>query len=108
MQIDCAGGGQSSAHHSQHRGVRWCCPFHFWQRMLIANTSVVTVTLAHATCMARAVVERELSSLPYPNLQIIIGQVKSLTPAERTLALKGGQSINYDRLCLCTGASPKV
>ncbi len=53
-------------------------------------------------------VERELSSLPYANLHIIIGHVTSLCVARKTLAMDDGQTIPYDRLCICTGATPKV
>ncbi|XP_063073962.1 pyridine nucleotide-disulfide oxidoreductase domain-containing protein 1 [Engraulis encrasicolus] len=44
----------------------------------------------------------------YPNLKVIQSAVKSLKAKEHTLLTEDGQSISYDKLCVCSGAKPKL
>ena len=60
------------------------------------------------TCMHRAVTERELSSLKHPNLDVLIGSASSVDTQVRTISLENGTCLSYDKLCICTGAVPKV
>ena len=53
-------------------------------------------------------VERDLAALPHSNLRVVQGRAVGLDPAARLLRLEDRSSLPYDRLCLCTGATPRV
>ncbi len=55
-----------------------------------------------------AVVERDLSSLPFANLEVLIDEVVAIDTLQKRVHLKNGGECTYDRLCICTGAVPKV
>ena len=55
-----------------------------------------------------AVVERDLAALPHSSLRVVQGRAVGLDPAARELLLEDGSCLPYDRLCLCTGATPRV
>lgn len=55
-----------------------------------------------------AVVERDLSSLPYHNLTVHQGVAASLSTQTQQILLRDGSKLSYDKLCICTGAIPKV
>lgn len=55
-----------------------------------------------------AVVERDLSSLPYNNLTVHQGVAASLSIQTQQVLLRDGRHLSYDKLCICTGAIPKV
>lgn len=55
-----------------------------------------------------AVVERDVSSLAYPNLTVHQGAAASLSAQTHQLLLHDGSKLSYDKLCICTGAIPKV
>ncbi|KAL2102529.1 hypothetical protein ACEWY4_001697 [Coilia grayii] len=44
----------------------------------------------------------------YPNLKVIQSAVKSLQAKEHTLLTEDGHSFNYEKLCVCSGAKPKL
>lgn len=52
--------------------------------------------------------ERDLSRFKYPNLAIIIGHAKDIDIPSKTVFLQDGRQRSYDKLCICTGAVPKV
>lgn len=53
--------------------------------------------------------EREASFLnEFPNLKIIQDVVKEVEPGSKTVVLESGHKIGYEKLCLCTGARPKL
>lgn len=52
--------------------------------------------------------ERDLSSLQYPNLEVIIGNATAVDVTAATVRLQDGSCRSYDKLCICTGAVPKV
>jgi len=54
------------------------------------------------------VVERDLGSLPQRNLSVVRARAASLDTEARELLLQGGARLPFDRLCLCTGATPRV
>ncbi|EIE20879.1 FAD/NAD(P)-binding domain-containing protein [Coccomyxa subellipsoidea C-169] len=54
-----------------------------------------------------AVVERDLSSLPFANLEVLIDEVAAIDTLQKRVHLKNGGECTYDRLCICTGAVPK-
>ncbi|KAL3152549.1 hypothetical protein ABBQ32_001576 [Trebouxia sp. C0010 RCD-2024] len=55
-----------------------------------------------------AVVERDLSSLPYNNLTVHQGVAASLSIQTQQVLLRDGRHLSYDKLCICTGAIPKA
>ena len=55
-----------------------------------------------------AVVNKDLGSLPFTNLKTLQATVTSLDVNRRQLQLADGGSVAFDKLCICTGASPKV
>ena len=59
-------------------------------------------------CMHRAVTEKELSSLKDPNLEVLIGSAGSVDTQSKIIFLENGTCVSYDKLCICTGAVPKV
>ena len=52
--------------------------------------------------------EKELDSLPFANVKTIRAQATGLDAAGQKVSLSDGQQIHFDKLCICTGASPKV
>ena len=58
--------------------------------------------------MHRAVTEKELSSLKDPNLEVLIGSAGSVDTQSKIIFLENGTCVSYDKLCICTGAVPKV
>jgi NADH dehydrogenase FAD-containing subunit len=54
------------------------------------------------------VVEWDLSALPCDNLEIITGRVDSIWEDAKVVQLADGSRIDYDKLCVCTGAKPQV
>eukprot|EP01026_Neomeris_dumetosa_P019331 TRINITY_DN17796_c0_g2_i5.p1 TRINITY_DN17796_c0_g2~~TRINITY_DN17796_c0_g2_i5.p1 ORF type:complete len:506 (+),score=83.99 TRINITY_DN17796_c0_g2_i5:87-1604(+) len=54
------------------------------------------------------VVERDLTSMPYPNLKVINARVQTIDVENKTVVLQDGSSVAYDKLCLATGARPKL
>ncbi|CAG2107785.1 unnamed protein product [Medioppia subpectinata] len=44
----------------------------------------------------------------YDNIAIICDQVMSLSASAHSLSLKSGQTVRYDKLCVCLGAKPKM
>ena len=55
-----------------------------------------------------AVVDRDLLSLPYPNLTVHQGAAACLSAQTHQILLQDGSQLSYDKLCICTGAIPKV
>ncbi len=53
-------------------------------------------------------VERDLGSLPQRNLSVVRARAAGLDTEARELLLQGGDRLPFDRLCLCTGATPRV
>ncbi|XP_030642426.1 pyridine nucleotide-disulfide oxidoreductase domain-containing protein 1 isoform X2 [Chanos chanos] len=56
-------------------------------------------------------VEEQPSSVledKYPNLRVLLSAVKSLQTKEHSLQTEGGQTVQYEKLCLCSGARPKL
>ena len=54
------------------------------------------------------VVERNINELGCPNLRVVLGHASALHIADKAIALKDGRRISYGKLCICTGACPKV
>ena len=44
----------------------------------------------------------------HPNLSCFIGIVSALDRLTKTVVLSDGRIINYDRICICTGAIPRT
>ena len=64
-------------------------------------------------CRARrswvfAVREQHVDSLQQDNLTVLQATAEQLDPDRRQLHLSDGSSLQYDKLCLCCGATPKV
>jgi NADH dehydrogenase FAD-containing subunit len=55
-----------------------------------------------------AVTEKELSSLKHPNLEVLSGSANAANTHIKTVSLENGTCLSYDKLCICTGAVPKV
>eukprot|EP01024_Parvocaulis_polyphysoides_P057179 TRINITY_DN6072_c2_g1_i2.p1 TRINITY_DN6072_c2_g1~~TRINITY_DN6072_c2_g1_i2.p1 ORF type:complete len:495 (-),score=102.85 TRINITY_DN6072_c2_g1_i2:217-1701(-) len=53
------------------------------------------------------VVERDLGSMPYPNLTVKHAKVETIDIENKKIVLMGGEQLGYDKVCLATGASPK-
>ena len=62
----------------------------------------------HHLRVLAAVVDRDVASLPYPNLTVHQGAAASLSAQTHQVLLKDGSKLSYDKLCICTGAVPKV
>lgn len=58
--------------------------------------------------MFAAVVQKDLHALPYPNVKAVQGSAKAIDITKKTVEVTDGSSIHYDKLCICTGALPKV
>ena len=58
--------------------------------------------------MSIAVVEKDLHALPYANIAAVQGLASAVDTSRNTVVLTDGSSIPYDKLCICTGAIPKV
>jgi len=54
--------------------------------------------------------EKEQSSLTslYPNVRVVQGKVASVNYNESSVTTEEGVTVKYKRLCVCTGASPKL
>ena len=52
--------------------------------------------------------EKDLSSLRHSNLEVLIGIARKVNITTKTVHLQDGSCHSYDRLCICTGAVPKV
>eukprot|EP00877_Chromochloris_zofingiensis_P014973 jgi/Chrzof1/972/Cz01g35100.t1 len=55
-----------------------------------------------------AVVEKRLSSLDYPNLRVINSVVTDVDTDQQLIKLQSGDQVQYDKLCIATGAVPKT
>lgn len=51
---------------------------------------------------------RKLSDLPYPNVTVVQGVAAGLNTATNQLLLSSGARIDYDKICVCTGAQPRT
>lgn len=58
--------------------------------------------------MFAAVVQKDLLALPYPNVKAAQGSAKAVDITKKTVEVTDGSSIHFDKLCICTGALPKV
>ena len=54
------------------------------------------------------VMERNIDELDCPNLRVVLGHASALHIADNAVGLKDGRRISYEKLCICTGACPKV
>ena len=52
--------------------------------------------------------EKDLTSLQDPKLKVLIGIAKSVDVNAKTVHLQDGSCCSYDKLCICSGAVPKV
>ncbi len=52
--------------------------------------------------------EKDLSSLNHPGLEVLIGTARDVDVDAKTVHLQDGSNCSYDKLCICTGAVPKV
>ena len=52
--------------------------------------------------------EHHAAALKQDNLSVVQSSAKHLDPAKKLLHLRDGTRIPYDRICICTGATPKV
>lgn len=50
----------------------------------------------------------EFFKIDNPNIHLINGTLESVDPAACVLQINGQPPLNYDRLCLCTGATPSL
>ncbi len=57
---------------------------------------------------SEAVVERDLNTLPYSNLQVLQAAAVGVDVEKHNLILEDGTKIAYDSLCIAAGAVPKV
>lgn len=55
-----------------------------------------------------AVVEKDLAALPYPNLRAVHAVATGIDVQQKRLILADGSGVSFDKLCICTGATPKV
>ena len=53
-------------------------------------------------------IEKDLASLQHPNLDIVIGVARRVDTSSKVVFLTDGSEHLYDKLCICTGALPKV
>lgn len=55
-----------------------------------------------------AVVEKALDELPYANVKAIKAVATALDVQGRHVTLSNGTKLHFDKLSICTGASPRV
>lgn len=67
-----------------------------------------SIAYLNTTAVLYAVVEWQLSDLPCQNLAVMTGQVTAVSEDQRLIVLQDGSSVHYDRLCICSGATPQV
>eukprot|EP01023_Acetabularia_acetabulum_P061912 TRINITY_DN7535_c0_g1_i2.p1 TRINITY_DN7535_c0_g1~~TRINITY_DN7535_c0_g1_i2.p1 ORF type:complete len:429 (-),score=89.81 TRINITY_DN7535_c0_g1_i2:405-1658(-) len=53
------------------------------------------------------VIERDLDSMPYHNLIVRHAKVETIDTQNKKIVLVGGEQVEYDKVCLATGATPK-
>ena len=53
-------------------------------------------------------IEKDLASLQHPNLAAVIGIARRIDTSSKVVLLHDGSEHPYDKLCICTGALPKV
>ena len=53
-------------------------------------------------------IEKDLASLQHPNLAAVIGVARQVDTSSKVVFLHDGSKHPYDKLCICTGALPKV
>ncbi|XP_076860845.1 pyridine nucleotide-disulfide oxidoreductase domain-containing protein 1 isoform X2 [Brachyhypopomus gauderio] len=81
--------------------------------LLTAGPLVKTVT--HFRQVSKTLEDFEVEEQPssvleekYPNLKVIQSAVRVLHAKQHTLQTENGQVFHYEKLCICTGARPKL
>jgi hypothetical protein len=56
------------------------------------------------------IVEQDIHSLSgtFPNVSIITGDVCQLKPGAKQLVMRDGTVVNFDKVCVCSGAVPNL
>ena len=54
------------------------------------------------------VVEQAFDDVAGPHTTVVAGEASALDAANKVLKLRDGRVLPYDKLCICTGASPKI
>lgn len=83
--------------------------------MILVSASPLIKTVTSVTPLTKMLIEfsveeksyNDISSI-YPSLSVVIDTASGINSSDHVLTTTSGTKIKYQKLCLCSGASPKV
>lgn len=84
------------------------CPAWLAIHLLVNSRAFVALLASHDGIWAVSVVDQPATAFAGDNLEVVEAEVLSIDLQSKTVKLSNGAAYTYDKLCLCSGARPKV